>query len=154
MERVEDWILITNDLIKINRKRVDSFSKASEQIKKNPILKQMLEERTLYSRQFINDLEDHLIVVKGKQYILSDTGNIFRGWMDVNEAIRPENSSTIVDHCEFDDGATLKAYDLAMRAEEGMSAELLAIIVAQKENIQLSYEQIRKLGQSLNKINM
>ena len=152
MENGDKLETALNDLVKINEERAGKFRKAAEQIKKNPVLKQMFENVVFQSDSFALELKRYV----GDLYIEDPElkGNVFRGFSDIRNAVNPDVSTTILDDCELMEQAVLKAYELILASEYHFDQELQQMLERQKESLRLSLHDLQALNRNLNKINI
>lgn len=133
-----------NDLVKINNDRVEGYKKAAEQAKENPVLQVLFNEKAADSQKFASDLNQHIARIGGER--TNDTtvaGKIFRSWMDVKNTFKPSDKTTILDSCEFGEDAALKAYEMALKSDAELDAELRKTIISQQESIKASHDRIK-----------
>jgi uncharacterized protein (TIGR02284 family) len=144
-----------NDLVKINHDRIEGYEKASNQATDNPIFRKLFEKNASDSRKFAVDLQQHVAKLGGEQATgTTVSGKIFRGWMDIKNTFKPSDQTTILDSCEFGEDAALRAYDMALKSDAELEAELRKKIIEQKESIESSHNQIkqqRDLSANMNK---
>jgi uncharacterized protein (TIGR02284 family) len=140
----KELVSTLNDLVKINNDRVEGYKKAAEEAKENPVLKTMFHEKAADSQKFVSELHHHISKIGGDP--ANDTtisGKIFRSWMDVKDTFKPSDKTTILDSCEFGEDAALKAYDMALKSDVEMEAELRKTILSQQESIKASHDRIK-----------
>ena len=140
----KELISTLNDLVKINNDRIEGYRKAAEEARENPDLKVLFNEKAADSQKFVSELTHHISKIGGEH--TNDTtvaGKIFRSWMDIKDTFRPSDKTTILDSCEFGEDAALKAYDMALKSDAELDAELRKKIIEQKESIQASHKRIK-----------
>lgn len=133
-----------NDLVKINNDRIEGYQKAAEQARENPALQVLFNEKAADSRKFVYELNQHIAKIGGDH--TNDTtvaGKIFRSWMDIKNTFKPSDKTTILDSCEFGEDAALKAYDMALKSDAELDAELRKAIILQQESIKASHDRIK-----------
>ena len=144
IEKNKELVSTLNDLIKINNDRIEGYKKAAEQAKENPVLQVMFTEKAADSQKFASELTQHVSRIGGEQ--VNDTtvaGKIFRGWMDIKNTFKPSDKTTILDSCEFGEDAALRAYDMALKSDAELDAELRKTIISQQESIKASHDRIK-----------
>lgn len=143
-EKHKELYSTLNDLVKINNDRIEGYQKAAEQAKENPVLQVLFNEKAADSRNFVNELNQYIAKIGGEH--TNDTtvaGKIFRSWMDIKNTFKPSDKTTILDSCEFGEDAALKAYDMALKSDAEMDAELRKTIILQQESIKASHDRIK-----------
>lgn len=140
-----DLTILLNDLVKINNDRVEGYRKAEQQAKGNTDLQSIFKEKTHQSLNFTAELK-HYIRLLGHDYNSDTTfaGKVFRTWMDVKNTFKPNNTTSILDSCEFGEDAAIKAYDNALRSDTEISAEIRQHILEQQTAIKKSYDLIKR----------
>lgn len=140
----KDTVSALNDLIKINNDRIEGYTKASDQAKNLPELQKLFEEKANESRTFVSELNNFASQF-GTDHKEGTTvpGKIYRGWMDIKNTFNPSDSTSILDSCEFGEDAALKAYEMALKSDTEMDAELRAKILDQQSKIKASHDQIK-----------
>jgi len=137
---------ILNDLIQINNDRVAGYEKAIEELKsedadlKNLFVKMIGESHT-YKMALATEVQ-----ALGEEIETGTTnsGKIYRAWMDVKAIFTGHDRKTVLNNCEFGEDAAQKAYKMAL-AEEGISAELRSLITEQKAQLRVSHDEIKAL---------
>jgi uncharacterized protein (TIGR02284 family) len=140
----KELVSTLNDLVKINNDRIEGYKKAAEQAKENPVLQVMFQEKAADSQKFVSELNQHIAKTGGEP--TNDTtvaGKVFRSWMDVKNTFKPSDKTTILDSCEFGEDAALKAYDMALKSDAELEAELRKTIITQQESIKASHDRIK-----------
>ena len=139
-----DLTLLLNDLVKINNDRFEGYRKAEQQAKDTD-LQSIFKDKSCQSLVFITELK-HYIKVLGHDYNHDTTfaGKVFRKWMDIKNTFKPNNTTSILDSCEFGEDAAIKAYDNALRSDTEISAEIRQHILEQQTAIKKSYDFIRR----------
>jgi uncharacterized protein (TIGR02284 family) len=141
----KELIETLNDLVKINHDRVEGYEKASKQATDNPVLNKLFENKASDSRAFSDELQQYIAKLGGGQITETTvSGKIFRGWMDVKNAFKPSDQTTILDSCEFGEDAALRAYDMALKSDAELDAELRKKIIEHKDSIESSHNQIKQ----------
>ena len=143
-EQNKELVSTLNDLVKINNDRIEGYKKASEEAKGNPSLKIMFHEKATDSQKFVSALKNHIYKIGGET--AKDTtiaGKVFRSWMDVKNTFKPSDKTTILDSCEFGEDAALKAYDMVLKSDAELDAELRKTIISQQESIKASHDRIK-----------
>ena len=137
---------ILNDLVQINNDRVAGYEKAIEELKSEDS-----DLKSLFVRM-IGESHQHKMALATEVQALGDeieegttnSGKIYRAWMDVKAVFTGHDRKTVLNNCEFGEDAAQKAYKMAL-AEEGLSADLRALITEQKAALRVSHDEIKAL---------
>ena len=137
---------ILNDLIQINNDRVAGYEKAIEELRaedsdlKNLFVKMIRESHT-HKMALATEVQTF-----GEEIETGTTnsGKIYRAWMDVKAIFTGHDRKTILNNCEFGEDAAQKAYKMAI-AEEGLSANVRQLITEQKTELRTSHDEIKAL---------
>ncbi len=137
---------VLNDLIQINNDRVAGYEKAIEELKP--------EDSDLKSLfvNMIGESHAHKMALATEVQVLGDeietgttnSGKIYRAWMDVKAVFTGHDRKTILNNCEFGEDAAQKAYKMALE-EEGLSAHLRQLVTEQKADLRISHDEIKAL---------
>ena len=137
---------ILNDLIQINNDRVAGYEKAIEELKSEDadlktLFVKMIGESHTYKMALATEVQ-----ALGEEIETGTTnsGKIYRAWMDVKAIFTGHDRKTVLNNCEFGEDAAQKAYKMAL-AEEGISAELRSLITEQKAQLRVSHDEIKAL---------
>ncbi len=147
MEKNEKIISVLNDLIRINHDRVEGYEKANEELKDSDA-----DLRTLFtryigeSRQCGTELTTEVTRLGGDPAEgTTNSGKIYRVWMDLKAAITGKDRQTILDNCEFGEDAAQKAYDIALNSETELEPVLRDLIVRQKAQLRSGHDEVKRL---------
>ena len=140
---------ILNDLIQINNDRVAGYEKAIEELKAEDA-----DLKTLFVKM-IGESHKHKMALatevqaQGEEVETGTTnsGKIYRAWMDVKAVFTGHDRKTVLNNCEFGEDAAQKAYKMAI-AEEGLSANIKDLITTQKAELRISHDEIKALRDS------
>lgn len=140
---------ILNDLIEINNDRVAGYEKAIEELSVEDA-----DLKTLFVKM-IRESHRHKMALATEVQALGEdvetgttnSGKIYRAWMDVKAVFTGQNRKTILNNCEFGEDAAQKAYKMALE-EEGLSSNLRDLIAEQKAELKTSHDEIRALRDS------
>ena len=101
---------ILNDLIQINRDRVEGYERAIKELDKGELdLQALFREYAQQSRTFVSELTAE--VSKTGEKAATDTtvsGKIYRAWMDVKATFTRDDRKSTLESCEFGEDATQK----------------------------------------------
>ena len=144
MEKVTS---ILNDLIRINHDRVVGYEKAIEELKSDDAdLKTLFQRYITESRQFAQELTQEVTRLGGDAAEgTTNSGKIYRVWMDLKAAIAGKDRKTILDNCEFGEDAAQKAYDMALNADVDLEPSLRDLVVRQKATLRVGHDEVKRL---------
>lgn len=144
VDQNKEVVSTLNDLVKINNDRIEGYKKAAEEAKENPTLRVMFNEKVADSQKFVSELNQHIARIGGEHTNKTTVaGKVFRGWMDIKDTFKPSDKTTILDSCEFGEDAALRAYDMALKSDAELDAEVRNKIIEQKESIKTSHDRIK-----------
>lgn len=142
-EKVAD---ILNDLIKINNDRIEGYEKAIKDSKGNfnydTLFNQMIEQSRTIRQELISELR-----TTGGELETNETtnsGKIYRAWMDVKTAFTGKSEASVLELCEFGEDAAQKAYKEALSDAEDMSADTRQLLMRQKDELKMSHDLIKR----------
>ena len=144
MEKVAN---ILNDLIRINHDRVVGYEKAIEELKDDDAdLRTLFQRYIIESRQYAQELTQEVNRLGGDPAEgTTNSGKIYRVWMDLKAAIAGKDRKTILDNCEFGEDAAQKAYDLALNSDVDLEPSLRDLIVRQKATLKVGHDEVKRL---------
>ena len=137
---------VLNDLIQINNDRIAGYEKAIEELKPEDA-----DLKTLFVKM-IGESHQHKMALATEVQAMGEdaevgttnSGKIYRAWMDVKAIFTGHDRKTVLNNCEFGEDAAQKAYKMALE-EEGLSADLRATITEQKAKLRTSHDEIKAL---------
>jgi uncharacterized protein (TIGR02284 family) len=137
---------ILNDLIQINNDRIVGYQKAVEELSpEDSDLKSLFNEMIIQSQRIKSDLVQEVQVLgHDADTGTTNSGKIYRAWMDVKAVFTGHDRETVLNNCEFGEDAAQKAYKTALETE-GLSLNLSTLITAQKTDLRASHDQIKAL---------
>lgn len=138
---------ILNDLILINNDRVEGYEKAIKNLGDGNIdLKATFKEMVDQSRGLKNDLVAEVSKLGGE---VSDgttnSGKIYRAWMDVKATFTGDDRQTALNNCEFGEDAAQKAYNQALKDEDLTDHSARKLVSDQKDKLKRSHDIIKGL---------
>jgi len=143
----EKVIGIVNDLIRINHDRVAGYEKAIEELKaEDADLKTLFSRYVTESGQYARELTSEVSRLGGDAAEgTTNSGKIYRVWMDLKAAITGKDRQTILNNCEFGEDAAQKAYDIALNSDEELETPLRDLIVKQKTALRAGHDEVKRL---------
>ncbi|GAA4730929.1 ferritin-like domain-containing protein [Flavisolibacter ginsenosidimutans] len=144
---MEKIVSLLNDLIRINHDRVVGYEKAVEELKDGDAdLKTLFQRYITESRQYAQELTQEVSRLGADAADgTTNSGKIYRVWMDLKSAITGKDRKTILDNCEFGEDAAQKAYDLALNADVDWEPSLRDLIVRQKATLKTGHDEVKRL---------
>lgn len=140
---------ILNDLILINNDRVEGYERAISELEP-----QDSDLKTLFTRMIGESHQYKMALATEVQALgeeieqgTTNSGKIYRAWMDVKAAFTGHDRKTVLSNCEFGEDAAQKAYKMALE-EDGLSANLRMLITEQKAALKISHDEIKALRDS------
>lgn len=138
---------IINDLIRINNDRVVGYEKAIDELKAGDAdLKSLFERYVTQSKQYAHELSQEITRLGGNPTdSTTNSGKVYRVWMDLKAAISGKDRKAVLDNCEFGEDAAQKAYDMALNSDADLDPTLRELIVKQKATLKTGHDEVRRL---------
>ncbi|WP_443937045.1 ferritin-like domain-containing protein [Pedobacter sp. MW01-1-1] len=137
---------VLNDLILINNDRIEGYEKARTELNEvDADLKSLFLNMITESQKFKMALATEVSAL-GEELETGTTnsGKIYRTWMDVKTMFTGPDRQTALNNCEFGEDAAQKAYKSAL-AEEELPANIRTLISEQKAELRRSHDEIKRL---------
>ena len=143
----DNVIGILNDLVRINHDRVVGYEKAIEELKdEDADLKALFQRYVSESRQFGQELTTEVSRLGGDPADgTTNSGKIYRVWMDLKAAITGHDRKTVLNNCEFGEDAAQKAYDTALNSDVEFEPSLRDLVVKQKASLKVGHDEVKRL---------
>jgi uncharacterized protein (TIGR02284 family) len=140
-------ISVLNDLIRINHDRVEGYEKANDELKDTDAdLRTLFSRYISESRQCASELTSEVSRLGGDPADgTTNSGKIYRVWMDLKAAITGKDRKTILENCEFGEDAAQKAYDMALNSDTELEPTLRDLIVRQKTQLKAGHDEVKRL---------
>ncbi|MCX2474351.1 PA2169 family four-helix-bundle protein [Pedobacter sp. MC2016-05] len=140
---------VLNDLIEINNDRIEGYEKARTELKDSDadlksLFLSMIEESQKYKMALATE-----VAAFGEDIETGTTnsGKIYRAWMDVKALFTGHDRKTVLNNCEFGEDAAQNAYKMALE-EEDLPANIRELISDQKAALRVSHDEIKRLRDS------
>lgn len=140
---------ILNDLVQINNDRIEGYQRAIAELKPEDS-----DLKTLFVKMVGESHQYKMVLATEVQGLgeeieegTTNSGKIYRAWMDVKAVFTGNDRKTVLNNCEFGEDAAQKAYKMAL-AEEALSVDLRTLIMAQKASLRVSHDEIKALRDS------
>ncbi len=152
----DNLITVLNDLIRINNDRIVGYEKAADEARDIDVdLRAIFSRMSEESRQYAAELTQEVVKLGGDPATgTTNSGKIYRVWMDVKATFSGHNRQTVLENCEFGEDAAQKAYEAALKSDAEISADIRQLITNQKSSLKTSHDVIKKyrdLHASVNK---
>jgi len=147
MQNNEAKVEILNDLIKINNDRIAGYQRAISEAKDLDVdLKATFEGMIRESEQYKGELVQHYTTAGGHDYEdgTTNSGKIYRAWMDVKATFTGSDRKGILSSCEFGEDAWRRAYEAALNNEGELDMETRTLITDQYNTQKKSHDLIKK----------
>jgi uncharacterized protein (TIGR02284 family) len=138
---------ILNDLVRINHDRVVGYEKAIDELKdEDADLKTLFTRYITESRQYAQELSSEVTRLgEDPADGTTNSGKVYRVWMDLKAAISGKDRQTILNNCEFGEDAAQKAYDMALNSDTELEPSLRDLIVRQKASLKAGHDEVKRL---------
>lgn len=146
---------VLNDLIEINNDRVTGYNKASDEAKSMDVdLQAAFTKMANDSRQYAAELTERVRTMGGEPSRgTTNSGKIYRVWMDVKATFSGHNRQAILENCEFGEDAAQKAYKAALASDAEMDAATRQLITNQQNKLKTSHDLIKKFRDAQKAVN-
>lgn len=147
MEKNENVVGVLNDLIRINHDRIVGYEKAIDELKDGDLdLKTLFNRYINESRQYAQELTTEVSRLGGDPADgTTNSGKIYRVWMDLKAAVTGHDRETVLNNCEFGEDAAQKAYDMALNSDTEFETSLRDLIVRQKAALKVGHDEVKRL---------
>jgi len=146
MKTSRETIEVLNDLIEIHNDRIKGYERAIKELKdEDTDLKTLFAVFIDQSRQAKMLLGKETQVLGGEMETgTTNSGKIYRAWMDVKALFTGHDRHTVLENCEFGEDAALKAYDTALH-DEDLPAYIREILLDQNETLLDAHDEVKNL---------
>jgi uncharacterized protein (TIGR02284 family) len=138
---------IINDLVRINHDRVVGYEKAIDELKDSDAdLRTLFQRYITESRQYAQELTQEVSRLGGDPADgTTNSGKIYRVWMDLKATVTGKDRKTILNNCEFGEDAAQKAYDTALNSDAEFEPSIRDLIVRQKATLKAGHDEVKRL---------
>jgi uncharacterized protein (TIGR02284 family) len=143
----EKVIGILNDLVRINQDRVVGYEKAIDELKDGDAdLRTLFQRYITESRQYGQELRQEVSRLGGEPADgTTNSGKIYRVWMDLKATIAGHDRETVLNNCEFGEDAAQKAYDTALNSDVDFEPSIRDLVVRQKASLKVGHDEVKRL---------
>jgi len=142
----KETIGILNDLVQIHNDRIKGYTTAIEELKDGDG-----DLKTLFASMIVESRKARMVIGQEVQALggnmdegTTNSGKIYRAWMDVKAVFTGHSRQTVLENCEFGEDAAQKAYKVAL-ADEDLPAFLKETLMEQKQMLKVSHDEIKAL---------
>ena len=138
---------VLNDLIRINNDRIEGYNRAEKECDdEDSDLQSVFRQMSAESRSYVTDLSKY-VTASGEQPTddTTNSGKIYRVWMDVKATFTGKDRKAILASCEFGEDAAQKAYDSALSSDADFNTEVRQLIMDQKTSLKKSHDRIKSM---------
>ncbi|MEO7265869.1 MAG: PA2169 family four-helix-bundle protein [Ferruginibacter sp.] len=138
---------VLNDLIEINNDRIVGYEKAADETKGLDVdLKAIFYKMADESRKYKSELTLEVNRLGGDPVTdeTTNSGKIYRVWMDVKATFSGHDRQSVLESCEFGEDAAQKAYHAALASDAEMDADTRQLITSQQSSLKTSHDLIKK----------
>ena len=137
---------VLNDLVQINNDRIAGYEKARTELKEEDA-----DLKALFL-DMISESQKYKMVLGTEIAALGDdidtgttnSGKIYRAWMDVKALFTGHDRKTVLNNCEFGEDAAQNAYKMALEVED-LPANIRTLVSDQKASLRTSHDEIKRL---------
>ncbi len=142
----DNLVEVLNDLIRINNDRIVGYEKASDEARDIDVdLRATFTRMAEESRQYAAELTQEVVKIGGEPATgTTNSGKIYRVWMDVKATFSGNSRQSILENCEFGEDNAQKAYDSALKSDAEINADTRQLITNQKSSLKTSHDVIKK----------
>lgn len=145
METNQTAIDALNDLIRINNDRIEGYEKAikdSGDDKSNESLfNRMIDQSNSLRQQLMTEVMN--IGGEAEKSETTNSGKIYRVWMDIKSAVAGKSELSVLELCEYGEDAAQKAYKEALAEADKMTDSTRELIVRQKAELKESHDLVK-----------
>lgn len=147
METNEKLVEVLNDLIEINNDRVTGYEKAVDETKDLDVdLQAIFHGMANDSRKYAAELTQEVNKLGGvaDTNATTNSGKIYRIWMDVKATFTGHSRQAVLENCEFGEDAAQKAYTEALASDAEMGSDVRQLITEQQASLKVAHNLIKK----------
>ncbi|MCX2573540.1 PA2169 family four-helix-bundle protein [Pedobacter sandarakinus] len=140
---------VLNDLVQINNDRIVGYEKARQELKDGDAdLKTLFLNMISESQKYKMALGTEIAALgEDIDSGTTNSGKIYRAWMDVKALFTGHDRKTVLNNCEFGEDAAQNAYKMALEVED-LPANIRTLISEQKAALRTSHDEIKRLRDS------
>lgn len=150
MNQTENNVSVLNDLIRINNDRVEGYRRAEKELQSTDAdLRVLFNRMAAESTNYLTQLRE-MVNSSGEKPAEDTTqsGKIYRVWMDMKATFTGHDRLAILSSCEFGEDAAQRAYNAALD-EKDLMPQTRQLISSQQIALKASHDEIKRLRDSL-----
>ena len=146
MANTEKTIEILNDLIQINNDRVVGYERAINELKdEDSDLRTVFQSYATNSSRHVVELTEEVIKAGGTPTDgTTNSGKIYRAWMDVKATFTGSDRLSILSSCEFGEDAAQKAYKSAIADQFELTDSARELVVKQEAELKTAHDNVKE----------
>jgi len=131
-------------LIKINNDRIEGYEKAIKDSQTDTVYDELFNRMIQQSSIIRQELSNEIRRMGGESETdgTTNSGKIYRAWMDVKSAFTGKSEKSALELCEFGEDAAQKAYEEALSSED-IPIETRELLLRQKNELKESHDIIK-----------
>ncbi|MDY0903966.1 PA2169 family four-helix-bundle protein [Pedobacter sp. CFBP9032] len=137
---------VLNDLVQINNDRIAGYEKARTELKEEDAdLKALFLDMISESQKYKMALGTEIAALGDDiDTGTTNSGKIYRAWMDVKALFTGHDRKTVLNNCEFGEDAAQNAYKMALEVED-LPANIRTLVSDQKASLRTSHDEVKRL---------
>jgi len=140
----EKEVAVLNSLIEYNNDRVEGYQKAAEETEQAD-LKMLFNKNSAQSMKFSGELVNRVSKLGGEPASgTTNSGKVYRAWMDVKAALTGKDRKAILGSCEFGEDVALGVYQDVLEGND-ISAETRLLIAEHTRQIRAAHDEVKAL---------
>ena len=146
MVNTEKAIEILNDLIQINNDRVVGYERAINELKDSDAdLRTVFQSYATNSSRHVVELTEEVIKLGGHPSDgTTNSGKIYRVWMDLKATFTGSDRLTVLENCEFGEDAAQKAYKAAIAEQFDLPESARELVMKQEAELKTAHDIIKE----------
>ncbi len=149
METTTETIEILNDLVLMHNDRIEGYERALHEMEQvDADLKTLFLNMIDESRKNKSSIANEVQVLGGDvENGTTNSGKIYRAWMDVKAVFTGHNRKTILSNCEAGEDAAQRAYNDALDTDD-LPRYIREMLIRQQASLKRSHDKIKDLRDS------
>lgn len=145
MNEVKDRVDQLNKLVVVNNDRIHGYQKAAEEAE-DPDLKMLFDQYSQQSSRFKMELADEIASLGGQiNEETSASGDLYRTWMDVRQALSKNDKKGVLKSCEFGEDIALQTYDKVLGDGTMFSPGCQVKLESQRAELRDAHDSVKSL---------
>ena len=148
MKTNEKEIDVLNGLININNDRIEGYQRAAKETDQ-PDLMNLFTRFSSQSAKYAGELKMRVSALGGEPATgTTNSGKIYRAWMDVKAALTGKDRKAILSSCEYGEDVALSSYKEALK-ENDLGAESITTLNKHLPELQAAHNEVKQLRDSV-----